>query len=393
MHLHILGIGSIGTLVAHSLRRALPTTHSISLIHKSPKQQLLFLEKGSISLERAGVVSDSTSPFIHEIAEYDGAKEKETSPITTPIESVIVSLKAQYTLNAIRKLAPRLNSSSTIVLLQNGMGMYELLSREVFRNPMERPHFILTSNNHGAFLTRPFHVVHAGIGTIDFGIVPEPYGSPDFEYGLRDEKLPPENRRLRLSDITLPGKAEYDRYKSLREVVAALLLAKDLNCAWVPFSNLQLTMRRKLAVNAVINPLTGILNCRNGDLFSHQPARRILHQVCREVSYVFAMQHQSQIDTWLSEKNVDPTTVAIPAFPKALSSEALEEEVLRVVKLTKGNISSTLQDTRRGRPTEIEFIIGYLENIGHELGIDTPALSMLRNLVDLKYFLPLNQIL
>jgi len=63
---------------------------------------------------------------------------------------------------------------------------------------------------------------------------------------------------------------------------------------------------------------------------------------------------------------------------------------VRVAELTKGNISSMLQDVRRGRETEIEFINGYLENLGREHRIETPAISMLRNLVELKYFMPLD---
>ncbi|KAF9567005.1 hypothetical protein CPC08DRAFT_627560 [Agrocybe pediades] len=393
MHLHILGVGSIGGLVAHSLRQVLPPSHSITLIHKTLKQQALFLQRGSIGLERERNVVESTGTFLHEISAKEEGMSSKSTPVTTPIDSVIVTLKAQYTLDAIRYLAPRLNSNSTIVLLQNGMGIYELLSREVFRNPLQRPHFVLASNNHGAFQTSPFRVVHAGIGSIDFGIVPESYETRNFEAGLEDKTLRPEDRRLRLSDIALPSDPDYQRYKSLREVIAALLLAKNLNCSWVPFSSLQLAMRQKLVVNAAVNPLTSLMNCRNGDLLAHEPPRRVINQVCREASYVFAVQHRAEINRWLSEQNVDPATVTLPPFPDALSSESLEKEVFRVAELTKGNISSMLQDTRRGRRTEINFINGYLEDIGREFGIETPAISILRNLVETKYFLPLNQIL
>ncbi len=77
-------------------------------------------------------------------------------------------------------------------------------------------------------------------------------------------------------------------------------------------------------------------------------------------------------------------------FPEALTSEALQTEVLRVAAITRQNISSTLADVRRGRTTEIDFVSGYLENLGQEYGVDTPIISALANLIRLKSVLPLN---
>ncbi|PPR02702.1 hypothetical protein CVT26_009806 [Gymnopilus dilepis] len=386
MHLHVLGLGSIGCLVAHNLRQILPASHTISLIHKSNRERNIFLQRGSITLERAGVLTPSTGEYLHEVFHSPKAESN------APIQSVIVALKAQYTIDAIKQLAPRIGPNSTIVLLQNGMGIYEELLTRIFRNPTSRPHFILASNTHGAFLNQPYHVVHAGVGSINFGIVPDS-GGKQFEIGLDDPGIEPQERRLRLSDIAVPSDPDFPRYKSLRETTAALLLAKTLNVSWQPFVELQLAMRRKLVVNAVINPLTSLMQCRNGDLFRHSPAQRVLNQVCDEASAVYAAQTKSEIDTWLQDlerQQVDTRDITVPEFPHILTSESLREEVLRVAELTKGNISSMLQDVRRGRHTEIEFINGYLENLGKEVGVKTPAISMLRSLVELKHFMPLD---
>ncbi|KAF8913142.1 ketopantoate reductase PanE/ApbA C terminal-domain-containing protein [Gymnopilus junonius] len=388
MHLHVLGLGPIGCLLAHSLRQVLPASHSLTLIHKSSKERSIFLQRGSITLERAGVSTPSSGGFSHEV--FQSHSRDPSSD--TAIDSVIVALKAQYTIEAIKHLAPRLSPNSTIVLLQNGMGIYEQLLSRVFRNPTKRPHFVLASNTHGAFAKYPYHVVHAGLGSINFGIAPDP-GGKQYEVGLDDPEVEPQDRRLRLSDISLPSDKDFSKYRSLRETTAALLLAKSLNVAWVPFADLQLAMRRKLVVNAIINPLTSVMSCRNGDLFLHRPAVKILTQVCNEASAIYAAQMQSEVDSWLQDlkrQHVDTQNIPIPAFPENLTSKSLEEEVIRVAELTKGNISSMLQDVRRGRPTEVEFINGYLENLGKEYGVETSAISMLRNLVELKYFMPLD---
>jgi 2-dehydropantoate 2-reductase len=398
MNFHILGVGAIGGLIAHNLRRVLPAEFTISLIHKNIRDQLLLQKKGAITIQRSDK-EESSSGFKHEIFN-ERTLPPPTLPKTTiiesspaaktrtgPIDSLFVALKAHHTLGTIRALAPRLTPHSTIVLLQNGMGIYEQLTAEVFRNPAERPHFILTSISHGAFATDYYHIVHAGVGSIEFGIAPDPQGR-DFEAGLHQDQ-DPRHRRLRLTDISPPHDPQADHYRSLRSTVAALLLLENLGTSWNSFSALQLAMRRKLVVNAVINPLTALINCRNGDLFEHKEARELLIQICDEASSVFIAQMAAETESWFDDGD-NTTTVQPPAFPEALTSEALQREVLRVAAITRQNISSTLGDVRRGRSTEIDFLNNYLVELGREYGVNTPVNSALANLVQLKSAVPLN---
>jgi len=111
-----------------------------------------------------------------------------------------------------------------------------------------------------------YRIIPTGIGSIGFDVAPGVQGH-DREAGLIDQTLPPQNCRLRLSDISPPGDPDAQRYKSLRETIAALLLLEDL-VSWKAVGEVHLIVRRKLALNAIINTLTAILNCRNGDLFN-----------------------------------------------------------------------------------------------------------------------------
>jgi len=403
MKFHILGVGAIGGLVAHNLRRTLPAEFSVTLIHKNIRDQLRLRGTGAITIERSGT-QDTSNGYDHEIfsertlppSTIPKSTVISTSPAarasTGPIHSLFVALKAHHTTTAVRALSSRISPQSTIVLLQNGMGVYENLIENVFRNPTERPHFILTANSHGAFATDFYRIVHAGLGSVEFGIAPDPQGR-DFEAGLHDENILPRHRRLRLTDISIPGDPQSQRYNNLRSTVAALLLLENLGTSWLPFSALQLAMRQKLAVNAVINPLTALLDCRNGDLFEHQQALGFLSKICDEASNVFMAQMAAETESWLNDlqaDGIDTSTIQPPMFPEALTSEALQTEVLRVAAITRQNISSTLADVRRGRTTEIDFINGYLENIGQEHGVNTPINSALANLIRLKSVLPLN---
>ncbi|KAF9225473.1 2-dehydropantoate 2-reductase [Gyrodon lividus] len=413
MRFYILGIGPIGSLLAYHLRAALPRTHPITLIHKSVSQARTAANLGgAIAVENQGVVqtcdgyemevfeqgnhSGAGIPFDSTLSK-DGTKNYTPPPEslrTDPIEALFVTTKAQNTTNAITRMLPRLTSSSTIVLLQNGMGIYEDLVQKVFRNPESRPHFVLASNTHGAWLKSPLHVVHAGIGDIEFGIVP---GSRrrDFEASLSDASKPNHERELSLDDITRPGEASYERYRSLRHTVAVLSSLDALGCNWKSMSDVQLAMRKKLVVNAVVNPLTAILGCRNGALFRDEASNRILRDVCSEAAAAFQAQLEADSQAWLDSlvPDVDRSQVPLGRMPRDLEAGALVQEVKRVAQLTRGNISSTLTDIRKGRPTEITFLNGYLVRLGQQYGVPMPVNSTLVDLVNVRSAIPIDQML
>jgi 2-dehydropantoate 2-reductase len=306
------------------------------------------------------------------------------------IESLIITTKSYTTLSAIRRLLPRLSSNSTIVLLQNGMGIYERLVHELFRNPEQRPHFILASNTHGAWLKKFYHVVHAGVGDIDFGIVPDPVGR-NFEAALQDEQVPLSDRKLSVDDLANSlNDPSFERYRTLRNTVTALSSLSPLNASWKPMAQIQVAMRQKLVVNAVINPLTAIMGCRNGEIFTSEGSHRIMRRVCQEAADVYSAQIRGEAQAWLDDKGIKKQ-VAVGRIPKALTSEALESECLRVASLTKSNISSMLSDIRNGRHTEIDFINGYLLSLGWTYNVQMPATAMLLNLVKMRTIIPLDQ--
>ncbi|KIK07211.1 hypothetical protein K443DRAFT_199615 [Laccaria amethystina LaAM-08-1] len=394
MHFHVLGLGPIGSLLSCHLRRSLPPSHSVSLIYKTFTQAQDATARGGIlHVDRNAIVTNasgfeleaSMSPSTAEGESVDAVRNQE-------IHSLFITTKAHQTLPAIQKLLPRISANSTIVLLQNGMGIYEELISEIFRNPEHRPHFILTSNTHGAFLRKPNHVVHSGLGSIEFAIVPDP-GGKNFEKGFEETSLA-SSPQPRLSDITSPGDPGFTRYESLRATVAALLLLKPLDVSWKPMPQLQLALRRKLAVNAVINPLTAIIGCRNGDIFSSPSSHHILDSVCREASDAYAAQVSSETKEWLQGLSVQGINVEnemVPRLPLSLTQARLKLEVLRVAKLTKRNKSSMLDDILRGRATEIKYINGYLLKLGNMYQIPMPTNEMLKNLVELRSDIPLDQ--
>ena len=433
MRFHVLGLGPIGTLVSHHLCKTLDTTkHGVVLIHKFPHQlQKANLAGNTLKVEREGIVDTSTafrSEVFHAAKQLryeegqekllardekkarakggsDSPKAQRISPSSIqdtllPIESLIVAIKAYTVVDSVKALVPRLTPNSTIVLLHNGMGVYERLVEDVFRNPEQRPHFIVAVNDHGAWNKDYFHTVHAGIGSITFGIVADPRGR-NFEASVTaDGDVPTRTheheRALLLDGIMSPQECDSgdddSPYRSLRNTVAALSNLSELDATWKPISHVETAMKRKLVVNSVINPLTALLGCRNGDLLESAEARKIMERVCAEAARAYAMQTQEEEgsrDDW--EKRVRIRS-GLGRTPAGLDVQALREECLRVMSVTAGNISSMLSDVRSGSYTEIEYMNGYLLGLGRSLGLPMTTTATLLNLVKLRSAIPLDRL-
>jgi len=361
------------------------------------------LAGNKLKVEREGVVETSTA-FRSEVflaekqlryerrqaklhAHETLESENDTTQHTLPIESLIVAVKAYSVVNAVKALVPRLTPNSTIVLLHNGMGVHERLVEDIFRNPDQRPQFIVASNNHGAWNKDVFHTVHAGVGSITFGIVADPRGR-NFEASFMGEDDPDPERLLSLDDIMSP-QDDNPAYLPLRDTVAALSNLTGLNTTWKPISHVETAMKRKLVVNSVVNPLTALLGCRNGDLLESEEFQRIMKRVCFEAAEAFAMQAQQEKGPWDQKQRADIRSGFSRVSP-ALTSRALEEECLRVLTVTAANISSMLSDVRSGNFTEIDYTAGYLVGLGRSLGLPMITTTTLLNLVKLRTTIPLD---
>lgn len=103
---------------------------------------------------------------------------------------------------------------------------------------------------------------------------------------------------------------------------------------------------RKLAVNCVINPLTALWNCPNGELKNHPQE---IATLCAEVASVI---EREGLHT---------------------SAEDLRYYVEQVIESTAENISSMLQDIRALRHTEIDYITAICLNAPAPTALPCPG--------------------
>jgi 2-dehydropantoate 2-reductase len=113
----------------------------------------------------------------------------------------------------------------------------------------------------------------------------------------------------------------------------------------------------KLAVNTGNNPVSALLEVTNGALRELPGLEDVMRTAVEETAAVASARGVRLAFT-------DPVG-----------------ETLAVAERTGANLSSMLQDIRRGAPTEIDAICGAVVREGESLGVDTPVNRALWNLV------------
>jgi 2-dehydropantoate 2-reductase len=110
--IHILGLGNLGKLVAHSLRKSHPEKQISLLFHRESLVEEWNRSGRNIQIERNGE-SDCRDRFGEESTKKGG-----------DIHNLVVATKTYLTVQALLPLKERLRSDSTILFVQNGMGEF-----------------------------------------------------------------------------------------------------------------------------------------------------------------------------------------------------------------------------------------------------------------------------
>jgi len=398
--IHILGTGSVGKLVAHSLRGIADPPPITLLLHRinlyrawerSTKE--ITVQDDGVEVKRKGfeaelvprsrrqhgvVIKDGEQDLYdhedvkpHELARiyknqgdtlpassdalaYDNdavAKDAEAEKEDKTIHNLIVTTKASITVNALSNIMHRLKPTSTICFLQNGMGVIDEVNAKLFPDERNRPNYMQGIITHGVNVPlempedkRAFYAVHAGHGTMSLSLI-KSSKAKSTSTPLQDPIRAPKDIHDTQSEAWAPTSRYLIRTLTRTPVLCAV--------SFTPTELLQLQLE-KLAVNSVLNPLTALLDARNGSILHNFSLTRTMRLLLAETSLVIRSLPELQ---------------NIPNIHTRFSAQRLETLVVSVANTTRDNISSMLADVRAGRQTEVEYINGYIVKRGEELGI------------------------
>ncbi|PYH98746.1 hypothetical protein BO71DRAFT_394910 [Aspergillus ellipticus CBS 707.79] len=366
--IHILGLGNVGTFVAHSLASRLSPPPTTLLLHNPDLHRSWLARKKCLAINSNGLDDVKTGfdvdvldggtwhsfPYQEkeDAAEINGepmSLDHETEESLTEseqdgdrIECLIVAVKAPVTAMALDSVKHRLTPDSTVLLLQNGMGVIDEINEKVFPDPQTRPHYMQGIVSHGlARRKEPFQIAHTGIGTTILGPA--------------------------MSATSTPSESEADWAPSTKYLLRTLTLTPSLVAVAETPSSLMLYQLEKLAMNSIINPLTAVMNCKNGDLLYNYSFTRVMRLLLLEISSVICALPELQ---------------GIPGIESRFSPERLRWMVTQLASKTAENHSSMLQDVLSGKTTEIEYLNGYIVRRGEkDLGLKCVVNYMMKHLV------------
>ncbi|MCJ1295829.1 hypothetical protein MMC34_007393 [Xylographa carneopallida] len=317
--IYILGLGNVGCFVAHSLKSMLMEPSITLLFHRKglldnwkKSGEIIELRIDGVPNIRGGFNVEPTVPLSEN--ESDAASSSATD--FSPIHHLVIAVKAQNTVAALKPIQHRLTAESTVLFLQNGMGVIEEVNTRLFPSQTGRPNYMIGINSHGLNSIEPFVITHAGNGSISFGTIS-------------------------------PGKR--DTYSDYLQ--QSMLQAEPLNTILCSPEKILQLQWEKLVANLVVNPQTTVLDCPNGRLAEPEMANTI-RTLTTEISAVIQA---------LPEMSARSKEQFLP--------DRLQALVTAIATKTAKNVSSMLQDVRAGKETEIAYITGYLLNRAEELGL------------------------
>ncbi|MCE0494345.1 2-dehydropantoate 2-reductase [Vibrio sp. DNF-1] len=224
---------------------------------------------------------------------------------------ILITVKARQVENAIHPLLPYLSQETILLFMHNGMGTTDLLTATLAKYPT-----LLATTSHGAMLTASGSVAHTGRGNTIIGGLNEKGKQCRFIADVFHHALP--------------------------------------NTEWT--QDIYQALWHKLSVNCAINPLTAILQCKNGDLAKAQN-QAMLSTIIDEISRV------------MQSEGID------------IQKNRLRSQINTVIQATAENLSSMNRDIALGRVTEIEFITGYLLKRARYHNVAVPENEKLYNQV------------
>lgn len=316
MRVHVLGGGSLGSLFAFHLSRAgVPT----SLLLRPARMALLKGTTSSLRVTAKEPESDESCSVQCEPSEGEGA----------PIDLLIVSVKAFDVKSALAGIHTRLRATTSVVLLCNGA-----LAVADELEPHSGPLLVATST-HGAWSRGARDVHHAGKGETWIG----PLGRATPRPGLQSALLG--GRALKvMGDARATATAQ--------EFLANHGLGAHIEDAAATERRLWL----KLAANAVLNPLTALWDCQNGEVLRRSEGREMTQAVCGEISDLASSLASSELQ---------------------MSTAELVQFVHDCAAANALNYSSMHQDVKYGRRTEVEYLNGWIARKSVEVGITSKA--------------------
>lgn len=289
----VIGAGAIGLFWACKLEKL---GHKVHLVYRSESPG------NKITLESL------TDEEGHQQISVSKHKVKSVTPseLSAQYDKVLLCTKSFDLKTAFTQVADFVTDNANIACLCNGIGAQEALQDVL----LDTQTLWAGTTSEGVLKVEKNHIKHTGLG--------------DTYFGLWRRESQKETKDFPLDNMTV--------------------------------INIHQRMIEKLAVNAVINPITAIFNIHNGDILNEE-LKPLIHATLSELGTIFT--HEK---------------FGYAQESQHLTADNLKNRVSTIAQLTRLNRSSMHEDIRLHRQTENDFISGFLLD---NSPIDLPIQRML----------------
>lgn len=317
-----IGAGSIGSLFGGYL----------ASIHtdEDPLEINFFCRKDhrdAINNEGLGLSTDEGDLLLTNVKAYESAEEfikAQSIDINYHFDYLFITTKAYDLERVMIHYRMVIDSSSWLIVLQNGVGNEEVVKKSCAENKIIR---IVTS--HGALLEKPGLVRHTGLGFTKMGFV----------------FLKPQNSNKEVYDQAY-GKLLLLKFLLDTGGIDTELVEDIIECSW-----------EKAFVNIGINAFAALTRLNNGELLENEYLKRLMGIAVEEALEIAKL------------KKI------------ILSDRDYVDLMYSVAEKTYDNKNSMLQDILKDKPTEIDFLNGKIVEFAKDLGINVPINELLTFLI------------
>jgi 2-dehydropantoate 2-reductase len=221
------------------------------------------------------------------------------------IDKLIVTTKAHSAQTAVNQWQHKMNSGSRVYFWQNGIGF-------INEETLQQTYFYVVNSGIAAFKTNQNTVIHTAN-----------------------------------SDLFIGSKQHYQRDADIEQLQQA-----GIHCFWK--NDIDTYRWLKVAINSIINPLTVIYQCKNGELINIPAAVEQIQSLVNECAHVFS-QHGI-----------------------AHSASDIYGITRTIIDNTQNNISSMLQDYKKGcKESEIAFINDQIIQLAGQHTVPVPTHTLI----------------
>lgn len=232
------------------------------------------------------------------------------------ITNLIIATKSFDAVDALKNIAPLLSANASILVLCNGLGIQTALAA-ILNEHCDSAKLYWGVSSDGAILTGDDKLIHTGHGTTHIGLMQS-------------------NIKSSQQQLKLPKQLDLDiqHVEKVRPFI------------W-----------QKFFINCVINPSTVFFDCQNGALITQVKPHHFFQQLCAEL--------QSVYNSLLYDNKTKGAEELDAGFNLYLAAK-------HVAMQTADNTSSMLQDTRRGKRTEIAALNHHLLSLAAKHSVACP---------------------